>query len=126
MVIVLDRYSEIPEGYTPKGYYEFKGKLYKFSNEIVKDFENILSTLEISNIDVYYKHGEEFLYHKGKDWYIYLDLKNGDFWVNYYRLWYFFETKYSMEFEKIQALCKYMVEEELKRNVGTPLYTDLV
>ena len=89
-------------------------------NPIVDLFNDITKDLQIINCDVYNKDGLEFIYHKDGQWIFYQDCKNEKFWTHYYRYWALFESKFSFKYQEIQAITKYLVEEALKREVGTP------
>ena len=43
-----------------------------------------------------------------------------EFWANYKRYWEILEREFHLEYEEIQALTKFLVEEALKREVTTP------
>ena len=90
-------------------------------NSIVDLFCNITSGIEIINCDVYNKDGLEFIYHKDGQWIFYQDCKKEKFWTHYYRYWEILEREFHLKYEEIQALTKFLVEEALKREVGTPL-----
>ena len=49
------------------------------------------------------------------------DLKNGDFWFQYDKIWSVFETKYSMKYEEIQMFLKSMLDLHLKLSHKLPL-----
>lgn len=90
-------------------------------NPIVDLFNDITKDLQIINCDVYNNYGSEFIYHKDGQWIFYQDVKNGKFWAHYYRYWEILESEFSLKYEEIQAITKYLVEEALKREVGTPI-----
>ena len=89
-------------------------------NPIVELFNEITKDTMIIKCDVYHKHGSEFIYHKGGEWIFYQDCQNGEFWCNYKRYWSLFESNLKLEYQEIQAITKYLMEEALKREVGTP------
>jgi len=90
-------------------------------NPIVDLFNEITKELQIINCEVYNEDGLEFIYfNKEKEWIFYQDCKNGEFWCNYTRYWSLFESNFSLKYEEIQAITKYLVEEALKREVDTP------
>ena len=89
-------------------------------NPIVELFNEITKDTMIIKCDVYHKHGFEFIYHKDGEWIFYQDCQNGEFWCNYTRYWSLFESNLKLEYQEIQAITKYLVEEALKREVGTP------
>ena len=93
-------------------------------NPIVDLFNDITKDLQIINCDVYNKDGLEFIYHKDGQWIFYQDCKNEKFWTHYYRYWALFESKFSFKYQEIQAITKYLVEEALKREVGTPTHSN--
>ncbi len=90
-------------------------------NPIVDLFCNLTSGIEIINCDVYNKDGLEFIYHKDGQWIFYQDCKSEKFWAHYKRYWEILEREFHLKYEEIQALTKFLVEEALKREVGTPL-----
>ena len=89
-------------------------------NPIIELFHEITSGIEIINCNVYNKDGSEFIYHKDGQWIFYQDCKNEKFWTHYYKYWEFFESKFHLKYDEIQAITKYLVEEALKREVSTP------
>ena len=99
-------------------------------NPIVDLFNEITKDTMIIKCDVYHKHGLEFIYfanaktaeqyHKNDQWIFYQDCQNGEFWCNYTIYWSLFESNLKLEYGEIQAITKYLVEEALKREVGTP------
>jgi len=97
-------------------------------NPIVDLFREITKDLQIINCDVYNKDGMEFIYFvptKSEDnseceWIFYQDCKKDEFWCNYTKYWSFFESNLRLEYQEIQAITKYLVEEALKREVTTP------
>lgn len=92
-------------------------------NLILDLFCKITSGIEIINCNVYNEEGLEFIYHKDGQWIFYQDCQNGEFWCNYTRYWSLFESNFSLKYEEIQAITKYLVEEALKREVDTPQKT---
>ena len=93
--------------------------LFGNDNEIINLFNEITDGIEIVNTNVYNEEGLEFIYHKDGQWIFYQD-KNEKFWVNYYKYWSLFESKFSLNYEEIQAITRVLVEEALKREVSTP------
>jgi hypothetical protein len=91
-------------------------------NPIIDLFCEITKDLKIINCDVYNEDGLEFIYHKDGQWIFYQDCKNEKFWTHYYRYWEILEREFHLEYEEIQALTKFLVEEALKREVDTPRY----
>jgi hypothetical protein len=89
-------------------------------NPIIDLFCEITKDLKIINCDVYNEDGLEFIYHKDGQWIFYQDFKKEKFWTHYYRYWEILEREFHLEYEEIQALTKFLVEEALKREVGTP------
>ena len=104
-------------------------------NPIVDLFNEITKDTMIIKCDVYHKHGLEFIYfanaktaeqyHKDGEWIFYQDCKNEKFWCNYTRYWSLFESNFGLDYVEIQSITKYLVEEALKREVGTPVGTCL-
>jgi len=91
-------------------------------NPIVDLFNEITKDLQIINCEVYNDDGLEFIYFvpTKNEWIFYQDCQNGEFWCNYTRYWSLFESNFSLKYEEIQAITKYLVEEALKREVDTP------
>lgn len=90
-------------------------------NPIIERFMEITKDLKIINCNVYNEDGLEFIYHKDGQWIFYQDAKNGEFWCVYNRYWKIFESEFNFKYEEIQAITKYLVEDALKREVGTPV-----
>ena len=90
-------------------------------NPVIDLFCEITSGIEIINCNVYNEDGLEFIYHKDGQWIFYQDCKNEKFWTNYYKYWSLFESKFHLKYDEIQAITKYLVEEALKREVGTSM-----
>ena len=90
-------------------------------NPIIDLFCEITSGIEIVNCNVYNynEEGLEFIYHKDGKWIFFQDVKNGKFWCSNARYWTLFTSKFDLSYEEIQAITKYLVEEELKREVKT-------
>ncbi len=92
-------------------------------NPILDMFRKITEGMGIINCDVYNKDGLEFIYYnKDGEWIFYQDVKNVEFWANYKRYWVILEREFHLEYEEIQALTKFLVEEVLKREVTTPVF----
>ena len=89
-------------------------------NPIIELFHEITSGIQIINCNVYNKEGLEFIYHKDGQWIFYQDSKNEKFWTHYYKFWELFESNFHLKYEEIGAITKVLVEEALKREVGTP------
>ncbi len=91
-------------------------------NPILDMFRKITEGMGIINCDVYNKDGLEFIYYnKDGEWIFYQDVKNVEFWANYKRYWVILEREFHLEYDEIQALTKFLVEEVLKREVTTPV-----
>ena len=90
-------------------------------NPVIELFCEITSGIEIINCNVYNEDVLEFIYHKDGQWIFYQDCKNEKFWTNYYKYWSLFESKFHLKYDEIQAITKYLVEEALKREVGTSM-----
>ena len=89
-------------------------------NPILDMFRKITDGMGIINCDVYNKYGLEFIYYnREREWIFYQDAKNGEFWAHYKRYWEILEREFHLEYEEIQALTKFLVEEALKREVDT-------
>ena len=95
-------------------------------NPIVDLFNKITDGIKIINTNVYNEDGLEFIYfvensQKEAEWIFYQDVKNEEFWCNNGRYWSLFTDTLDLEYEEIQSITKYLVEEALKREVGTPV-----
>lgn len=94
-------------------------------NPIVDLFNKITDGIKIINTNVYNNDGLEFIYfvensQKETEWIFYQDVKNEEFWCNNGRYWSLFESNFDLEYEEIQSITKFLVEEALKREVSTP------
>ena len=94
-------------------------------NPIVDLFNKITDGIKIINTNVYNNDGLEFIYfvensQKEDEWIFYQDVKNEEFWCNNGRYWSLFTDTFDLEYEEIQSITKFLVEEALKREVGTP------
>jgi hypothetical protein len=95
---------------------EFKD-FYDFLTELWKDME----------FSVINDHNEQgIILHKGTDFYMEQDFKNGLLWCEYNRVCSFFRTKKCMEIPETQVFIQSMVEEHLKCKVSTPAERDPV
>ena len=102
-------------------------------NPIIDLFNQITEGIQIICCDVYEKHGQEFIYfanaktaeqyHKDGEWIFYQDCKNEKFWCNCTRYWSLFESNFGLDYVEIQSITKVLVEEALKREVGTPCWS---
>ena len=98
-------------------------------NPIIDLFNQITDGIQIICCDVYENHGMEFIYfanaktaeqyHKDGEWIFYQDCKNEKFWCNYRKYWSLFESNFGLNYVEIQSITKVLVEEALKREVGT-------
>ena len=88
-------------------------------NPIVDLFNQITKDIKIINTNVYNEEGLEFIYHKDGKWIFFHDVKNGKFWCSNARYWTLFTSKFDLSYEEIQNITKFLVEEELKREVNT-------
>ena len=96
-------------------------------NPIVDLFNKITDGIRIITCDVYHKDGLEFIYfvensQKETEWIFYQDVKNEEFWCNNGRYWSLFESNFDLEYEEIQSITKFLVEEALKRELSTPFF----
>ena len=89
-------------------------------NLILDLFCKITSGIEIINCNVYNSDESELIYHKDGQWIFYQDCKKEKFWAHYKRYWEILKSEFSLKYEEIQAITKYLVEEALKREVATP------
>jgi len=90
-------------------------------NLIIDKFNEMTKDLKVIKTNVYNNDDTEFIfYNQNNKWIFYQDLKNGNFWCNNKRYWSFFEDEFNLEYQEIQGLTKYLVEEILKVKVGTP------
>jgi hypothetical protein len=96
-------------GKEPQG--EFK-EYYDFTTCLWKD-------MEFTVVDEHNKQG--IIFHKGDEFYMEQDFKNGWFECNYDRVWSFFRTKKDMKVPEIQDFILSAVEEHLKCQTPTPL-----
>ena len=94
--------------------------LFGKQNPIVNLFNQITKDIKIINCEVYHKEGIEFIYYKDDQWIFYQDCNNEEFWCNHDIYWSLFESNFDLEYEDIQSITKYLVEEALKREVDTP------
>ena len=102
-------------------------------NPIVDLFNKITKDIKIINTNVYNEDGLEFIYfapaessenyNKDVQWIFYQDCKNEKFWTHYSGYWSLFESNFHLKYEEIQAITKVLVEEALKRELGTPVNT---
>jgi hypothetical protein len=100
-------------------------------NPIIDLFNQITEGIDIICCDVYEKHGQEFIYftnaktaeqyHKDGEWIFYQDCKNEKFWCNYRKYWTLFESNFHLNYVEIQSITKVLVEDALKREVGTTI-----
>ena len=89
-------------------------------NPIVDLFNQITKDLKIIKCEVYHKEGIEFIYFSGDQWIFYQDCDYEEFWCNYDIYWSLFGSNFNLEHDDIQVITKYLVEEALKREMGTP------
>jgi hypothetical protein len=61
------------------------------------------------------------IFHKGTNFYMGLDFKDGQLWCQYERVWSFFRYKKCMEYTETQDFVRSMVEQYLKCKVSTPI-----
>ena len=99
-------------GKEPQG--EFK-EFYDFVTGLWKDmaFSVINDHNEQSN-------GHTIILHKGTDFYMEQDFKNGWLWCDWDRVWSFFESKKGMVLPETQEFIRGVVEEHLKCKALTP------
>ena len=90
-------------------------------NPIVDLFNQITKDIKIINCEVYHKEGIEFIYFSGDKWIFYQDCNNEEFWCNYDIYWSLFESNFDLEYDDIQEVTKFLVEEALKREVNTTI-----
>jgi hypothetical protein len=95
-------------GKEPQG--EFKA-FYDFITGLWKD-------MEFSVINDHNKQG--IIFHKGNNYYMEQDFKNGWVWCERGRVWSFFSSTKGMEIPETQDFIQSMVEEHLKCQVLTP------
>jgi hypothetical protein len=78
-------------------------------------FLSILKDLKVGKIDSNY-----IVFSNSKNEWMFQDMKNGNFWCNYKRIWSIFETKYKMEYTDIQSYIKDQLLKHLNWKVTTP------
>ncbi len=87
-----------------------------------KEFYDFLTELwdgmEFTVVDKHNKQG--IIFHKGDEFFMEQDFKNGWFECNHDRVWSFFRTKKCMGYTETQDFIQRMVEEHLKCRVLTP------
>ena len=105
-------------GKEPEG--EFK-EFHNFITELWKD-------MEISEINNHNKqsNGHTIMLHKGTDFYMQQDFKNGYLRCDWDRIWIFFTIKKSMKVPETRDFIRGMVEEHLKCKVSTPEWIPLI
>jgi hypothetical protein len=90
-------------------------------NPIVDLFRELTTDIKIMNCNVYNEEGMEFIYYnKDNEWIFYQDVKKGKFWCEYNRYWSLFGIKLQLNYNEIKEITKLLVEENLKREIGTP------
>lgn len=89
-------------------------------NPIVDLFNEIIDDIRIINCDVYNNNGLEFIYFKDNEWIFYQDIKKKSFWCHNDRYWLKFKDEFKLEYEVIQSITKYLVEEALKSELDAP------
>ena len=99
-------------GKEPRG--EFKD-FYDFITGLWKD-------MEISVVDNHNDQG--IIFHKGDEFFMEQDFKNGYLKCEWYRVWTFFQSTKGMEVSDTQDFIQSMVEEHLKCKALTPADLD--
>jgi len=88
----------------------------------IKEFHDFISDLwkdmELSVDNDYNK--QRIILHKGTDFYMEQDFKNGRMLCQWDRLWSFFRIKKGLEVPETQVFIQSMVEEHLKCKASTP------
>jgi hypothetical protein len=97
-----------------------------------KEFHDFITGLwkdmEFSVIDKYNEQGigHTIIFHKGEDFYMEQDFKNGWLWCDYDRIWSFFLIKKGMRRPETQNFIQSMVEEHLSwKNISNARYQHL-
>jgi len=98
----------------PKG--EFK-EFYDFLTELWKDM--------VFSVNNDHNGQDIIILHKGKDFYMEQNLKNGHLRCDWYRVWSFFQSTKGMEYTETQVFIQSMMEEHLKCKALTPRIDDL-
>jgi hypothetical protein len=98
---------------------EFK-EFYDFLTELWKDME--FTVINDHNEET---NGHTIILHKGTDFYMEQDFKNGCLECEWDRVWTFFRFKKGMEVPETKVFIRGMVEEHLKCKVKTTLDTTL-
>ncbi len=94
-------------------------------NPILGIFRGITDGMRVINCDVYNDRGMEFIYYnREREWIFYQDARDGKFWCEHSRYWSVFSHKLGIEYEEMQALTKFLVEEFLKKEVFAPFSID--
>lgn len=90
-------------------------------NPIVDLFRELTADIKIMNCNVYNEDNQEFIYYnKDNEWIFYQDVKKEKFWCEYNRYWSLFGIKLQLNYNEIKEITKLLVEENIKREIGTP------
>ena len=92
-------------------------------NPIIEWFNDLWSKLYVIETDVYHKEGGEFIYYMNNDeklWIFLQDDESNLFWCNYDTYWSILESKFKFNYDDIQYLTKFLVENALNNSVATP------
>jgi hypothetical protein len=73
---------------------------------------NVVEYYHLKYPNKYYKHNNILLFN--------YNLINGEFWCHYNKFWSVLESKFNLNYQQIQSLVKYMVEEHLIQKDITP------
>ncbi len=87
--------------------------------EIIDFVKSMLSDLIPFKFDDY-PESIFYMSSAGK-WILEQDYKNDRMWIRFNTFWSVLENKYSMGYDDIQTLLKYMIEQAFKEKVSTPL-----
>jgi hypothetical protein len=100
---------------------KFKPKQDK--NKEMSDF--LFSVLKETTCKITGEKRIEF-YNKNNEWLIQQDYKNGRLWMNYYRIWSIFESRFGLNYEQIKEFIGCWVEANLGWKSLTPILPNIL
>lgn len=96
------------------------GDQYTGDSLIIQEFfNNLFDRLEFMKSDKYPQ--SIFFIKNGSDFYMELDIERKKLYCSYNRIWAYFQSNFGYSTQEISNLIKYMVEEQLKEEVFTPV-----